>query len=249
MDSRPAAVDRGRGPDPGRRGRSPDERHRIPVLAQQAGDRRVGERGPVPRGLAAVNAAPVHRTRSLLVAGCLLAGLPGVGSVAGGPDPLSAQTPEQRYSDWVRPGFRPQEYEFRRNRILDGLRATGGGLLLVPSSDGITHGETFRQLEDFWYLTGLELPQSMLVLDASRDISILFMPQRDPRFESPGRPNDFPGRPLLEDYQIRGIGGADDYRDIAELDGFLRERVGRSEILRVNAGAAGEVPDPVVPLV
>ncbi|MYC88916.1 MAG: aminopeptidase P family protein [Gemmatimonadales bacterium] len=196
-----------------------------------------------------MNAAPVHRTRSLLVAGCLLAGLPGVGSVAGGPDPLSAQTPEQRYSDWVRPGFRPQEYEFRRNRILDGLRATGGGLLLVPSSDGITHGETFRQLEDFWYLTGLELPQSMLVLDASRDISILFMPQRDPRFESPGRPNDFPGRPLLEDYQIRGIGGADDYRDIAELDGFLRERVGRSEILRVNAGAAGEVPDPVVPLV
>jgi len=172
-----------------------------------------------------------------------------LGSVPSGPTLLSAQTPEQRYSDWVRPGFRPQEYEFRRNRILDGLRATGGGLLLVPSSDGITHGETFRQLEDFWYLTGLEVPQSMLVLDAGRDLAILFMPQRDPRFDNPGRPNDFPGRPLLEDYRIRGIGGADDYRDIAELEGFLRERVGRGEILRVNAGAAGEVPDPVVPLV
>ena len=140
-----------------------------------------------------MNAAPAYRTCGLLVASCLLAGVPGVGSVAGGPEPLSAQTPEQRYSDWVRPGFRPQEYEFRRNRILDGLRATGGGLLLVPSSDGITHGETFRQLEDFWYLTGLEVPQSMLVLDARRDISILFMPQSDPRFENPGRPNDFPG--------------------------------------------------------
>jgi len=184
-----------------------------------------------------------------VVASCLVASLPGVGSVAGGPDPLSAQTPEQRYTDWVRPGFRPQEYEFRRNRILDGLRATGGGLLLVPSSDGITHGETFRQLEDFWYLTGLEVPQSMLVLDAARDISILFMPQRDPRFENPGRPNDFPGRRLLDDYQIRGIGGADDYRDIAELDGFLRERAGRGEVLRMNAGAPGDVPDPVVPLV
>lgn len=172
-----------------------------------------------------------------------------LGSVPSGPTLLSAQTPEQRYSDWVRPGFRPQEYEFRRNRIVDGLRATGGGLLLVPSSDGITHGETFRQLEDFWYLTGLEVPQSMLVLDASRGISILFMPQRDPRFENPGRPNDFPGRPLLDDYQIRGIGGADDYRGIAELDGFLRERVERGEILRVNAGAAGEVPDPAVPLI
>ena len=182
---------------------------------------------------------------------CLLAGslLAAAGVVTGDPGRLSAQTPEQRYSDWVRPGFRPQEYEFRRNRILDGLRATGGGLLLVPSSDGITHGETFRQLEDFWYLTGLEVPQSMLVLDARRDISILFMPRRDPRFENPGRPNDFPGRPLLEDYQIRGIGGADDYRDIVELDDFLRERAGAGEVLRVNAGAPGEVPDPVVPLV
>lgn len=169
--------------------------------------------------------------------------------VTGPSGQLSAQTPEQRYSDWVRPGFRPQEYEFRRNRILDGLRATGGGLLLVPSSDGITHGETFRQLDDFWYLTGLEVPQSMLVLDARRDVSILFMPQRDPRFENPGRPNDFPGRPLLDDYRIRGIGGADDYRDIAELGGFLRERAGAGETLRVNAGAPGEVPDPSVPLV
>lgn len=179
--------------------------------------------------------------RLLLFAGCA--------ALAGGPAGLSAQTPEQRYSDWVRPGFRPQEYEFRRNRILDGLRATGGGLLLVPSSDGLTHGETFRQSDDFWYLTGLEVPQSMLVLDAERDISILFMPERDPRFENPGRPNDFPGRPLLSDYQIRGIGGADDYRNIAELDGFLRARTRGGTRLRVNAGRAGGLPDPAVPLI
>ena len=184
-----------------------------------------------------------------LPASSLLAVAAILGSVPSGPALLSAQTPEQRYSDWVRPGFRPQEYEFRRNRILDGLRATGGGLLLVPSSDGLTHGGTFRQLEDFWYLTGLEVPQSMLVLDARRDLSILFMPQRDPRFENPGRPNDFPGRPLLDDYQIRGIGGADDYRDIAELEGFLRSHAGASETFRVNAGAPGEVPDPAVPLI
>ena len=46
---------------------------------------------------------------------------------------LVAQTPEQRYTDWARPDFRPQEYEYRRGRIMDGLRATGGGLLLIPS--------------------------------------------------------------------------------------------------------------------
>ena len=198
-----------------------------------------------------MNAIPVPCVTNRRLGCCLLAGslLAAAAAATGDVGRLSAQTPEQRYSDWVRPGFRPQEYEFRRNRILDGLRASGGGLLLVPSSDGITHGGTFRQLDDFWYLTGLEVPQSMLVLDARRDVSILFMPQRDPRFENPGRPNDFPGRPLLDDYRIRGIGGADDYRDIAELDGFLRERAGAGEILRVNAGTPGEVPDPAVPLV
>ena len=165
------------------------------------------------------------------------------------PTPVAAQTPEQRYSDWVRRDFRPQEYEFRRGRTIDGLQASGGGLLLTPSSDGNTHGGTFRQLEDFWYLTGLEVPQSMLVLDADRRRSLLFMPPRDPRFDNPGRPNDFPGRPLLDDYQLRSIAGIDEYRDIVELDAYVRERLAEGAALRVNAGAAGPVPEPAVPLI
>ena len=173
----------------------------------------------------------------------------GPGPVAVLPVGLSAQTPEQRYADWARPDFRPQEYEYRRGRVMDGLRTTGGGLLLTPSSDGTTHGGTFRQLEDFWYLTGLEVPGSMLVLDSDAGLATLFMPRRDPRFENPGRPNDFPGRPLLDDYQLRGIAGIGQYRDIAELDAFVRERVAAGTVLRVNAGSAGAVPDPVVPLI
>ncbi|MDE2751616.1 MAG: aminopeptidase P N-terminal domain-containing protein, partial [Gemmatimonadota bacterium] len=163
--------------------------------------------------------------------------------------PVAAQTPEQRYTDWVRRDFRPQEYDYRRGRTIDGLRASGGGLLLTPSSDGVTHGGTFRQLEDFWYLTGLEIPQSMLVLDADRSRSVLFMPRKDPRFENPGRTNDFPGRPLLDDYQLRSIAGIDEYRDIVELDAYVRERVAEGATLRVNAGAAGPVPEPVVPMI
>ena len=177
----------------------------------------------------------------LLACATALAGLPTT--------PVAAQTPEQRYSDWVRRDFRPQEYEFRRGRTMDGLQASGGGLLLTPSSDGNTHGGTFRQLEDFWYLTGLEVPQSMLVLDADRRRSLLFMPPRDPRFDNPGRPNDFPGRPLLDDYQLRSMAGIDEYRDIAELDAYVRERLAEGTVLRVNAGAAGPVPEPMVPLI
>lgn len=128
------------------------------------------------------------------------------------------------------------------------LRESGGGVLLVPSSDGVTHGATFRQLEDFWYYTGLEVPNSMLLLDAEQDRSILFLPATDYRFENPGRPNDFPGRPLLEDYQLRSIAGIEEYRDMADFEDYLAQRLRARTKLRVNGGATGALREPEVPL-
>jgi Xaa-Pro aminopeptidase len=159
------------------------------------------------------------------------------------PEPATAQTPEQRYADWADLDFRPQEYAFRRDRMLDLLRESGGGMLLVPSADGVTDGATFRQLDDFWYFTGLELPGSMLVLDADRGRSILFLPARDFRFENPGRRNDFPGRPLGDDPQLRGIAGVDEIHDVGALDDFLSTRVSAGTALRVHAGSA-TLPEP-----
>jgi len=165
------------------------------------------------------------------------------------PDAADAQTPEQRYTDWHRLDFRSQEYDFRRSRIMDLLRSSGGGMLLVPSSDGQTHGATFRQLEDFWYYTGLEVPNSMLVLDSDRDRSILFWPARDLRFENAGRANDFPGRPLGDDYQLRSIAGINEYEDIGQLEAFLSERVRTGATIRVNAGSGGPLLTPDIPLI
>jgi Xaa-Pro aminopeptidase len=165
------------------------------------------------------------------------------------PHGADAQTPEQRYSDWHRLDFRSQEYDFRRSRIMDLLRSSGGGMLLVPSSDGQTHGATFRQLEDFWYYTGLEVPNSMLVLDSDRDRSILFWPERDPRFENAGRANDFPGRPLGADYQLRSIAGINEYENIGQLEAFLSERVRDGTTIRVNAGSGSPLLTPDIPLI
>jgi len=128
------------------------------------------------------------------------------------------------------------------------LRDSGGGVMLVPSSDGRTHGDTFRQLEDFWYYTGLEVPNSMLVLDAENDRSILFLPETDYRFENPGRQNDFPGRPLLDDYQLRSIGGVEEYRSMADFDGYMSQRVRARTPIRVNGGTAAPIATPEVPL-
>ena len=163
--------------------------------------------------------------------------------------PLDAQTPEQRYAQWARPTIRAQEYQYRRTRTLANLGASGGGVMLVPSSDGRTEGGTFRQLDDFWYFTGLELPSSMLVLDADRNRAPLFMPETDARFENPGRENDFPGRPLLNDYQLRSIAGIEEYRDIREIEAYIQQRAAQGAALRINAGARGPVPLEDAPLI
>lgn len=167
-----------------------------------------------------------------------------------GAEPATAQTPEQRYTDWVRRlDFRPQEYAFRRSRMIRLLRDSGGGTLLIPSADGQTDGGTFRQLDDFYYFTGLETPNSMLVLDADADRATLYMPERDYRFENPGRPNDFPGRPLLDDFQLRSVAGVEEYRSIDELESLIRARARAGRTIRINTGYRGDVRVPEVPLI
>jgi Xaa-Pro aminopeptidase len=162
--------------------------------------------------------------------------------------PSAAQTAEQRYADWATPVFPFDEYEGRRDQMLQRLAAQAeggdGGILLIPSADGSTHGGTFRQLDDFSYFTGLELPGSMLVLDGYRGLSLLFLPPRDARFEDPGRRNDFPGRPLGDDPAVLEMAGVDGTFDVAELPGALAEWAAAGRTLLVNAGRGGEIATP-----
>ena len=160
--------------------------------------------------------------------------------------PGRAQTPEQRYHDWASPTFPASEYEARRAAALGRL---GGGVLLVPSSDGITHGDTFRQLDDFLYFTGLELPGSMLALDSDAGTVTLFLPPRDARFENPGRVNDFPGRPLGDDPDVAALSGITETRPVDVLPIALDTWVRGGSRLLVNAGATGPVELPHPPWV
>ena len=115
------------------------------------------------------------------------------------PAQIIEATPEQRFFDWTKLQFEKEVYQNRRMNQINLLRASGGGVLLIPSHHGVSDGTTFRQLSDFLYFTGLELPQSILAINADEEKSILFAPERDVRFESASRKNDFPGRPLSND--------------------------------------------------
>ncbi len=152
-----------------------------------------------------------------------------------------AQAPEQRFFDWAHPPFDDEEYVGRLQGVAQWLVAQGGGILMVPSRDALSRGETFRQNDDFMYLTGLELPNAMLVMNADAREVLLFMPDWDPRFEHEGRRNDFPGRPLLGDTLLSRREGMRTL-SVARLDETMSAWASSGRPIYVNAGAPGPVP-------
>jgi Xaa-Pro aminopeptidase len=164
--------------------------------------------------------------------------------------PSTAQrTPEQRYFDWTDLPFAPAEYEARRQALARLLRASGGGVFLAPAAAGASEGFTFRQLDTFWYLTGLETPDAVVAIDSDGGRTTLFAPVRDARFENPSRANDFPGRPLQTDAALAVRTGLTALRPIEELGAAIGEWVAQGRPVRVDPGSPGPLdaaaPGPI----
>ena len=137
-----------------------------------------------------------------------------------------AQRAVEQLTAWTHPTFPVAEYVTRRSRA----RALLGtnDVLVVQSAEGTSGGETFRQLDDFEYLVGLELSRSTLVIDGQSGQSLLFVPRTDPRFANSARPNDFPGRPLLGDPALRALSGVDSVLVDDALPAFLSRASARA---------------------
>lgn len=73
--------------------------------------------------------------------------------------------------------FEAEEFRSRHQRVYD---AIGDGALAVLQGAGPVAGfEVFRQTNDFFYLSGVEVPQAYLILDGRRRRSALYLPHRD----------------------------------------------------------------------
>lgn len=150
-----------------------------------------------------------------------------------------AQTPAQSYFEWTDLPFTKTELAERRTKLIQILqRQNKTGLVVIPARDGFSYGETFRQLDDFYYFTGLEIPNAILVLDLADESAIAYIPQRDLRFESSSRPNDFPGRPLLADPEIAQKGGLG-MKDIETFAGLMDIKAAAITTILVNGGRQG----------
>ena len=155
--------------------------------------------------------------------------------------PVQAQTPEQTYFEWTTLPFTQEELKGRRTHIIEILqRQNKNGVVVIPARDGFSYGETFRQLDDFYYFTGLEIPNALLIIDMEKGQSIIYSPQRDKRFESGSRPNDFPGRPLADDPEISELAQID-IRPISKFKNEMELAEGKSRTIYINSGRPGPI--------
>lgn len=153
----------------------------------------------------------------------------------------TAQTPEQRYSDWAELPFSKEELAERKTKLLATLQKQGKkGLVIIPAADGFSYGETFRQADDFYYFTGLELPNSILLIDLRTADAKVYAPVRDLRFENGSRVNDFPGRPLATDNEIAEMSGIQ-LLPISEFEDAMMEAARSKRMVFVNSGRPGPV--------
>jgi Xaa-Pro aminopeptidase len=84
-------------------------------------------------------------------------------------------------------------YRDRRRRLAE--RIGGGTIVLWGAGDERGYGDvgTFRQSSSFFYLTGVELPNAVLVLRPADEVELLFLPPRNPNVERWTGPKHGPG--------------------------------------------------------
>lgn len=81
--------------------------------------------------------------------------------------------------------FERAEYAARRGRLLDRIN---DGIAVIQGAAASASDRAFRQSHDFAYLTGVEIPGAVLVLDGTRRESVLFFSMSEKEAEGEGLP-------------------------------------------------------------
>lgn len=98
--------------------------------------------------------------------------------------PVSAQPP--LFTD----ALPKEEFAERRARV---MKAIGEGVAILRGTAERPDSTKFRQNNQFYYLTGVEVPRAILMIDGRAKRSMLFLPPRDERRERSEGPILVPG--------------------------------------------------------
>jgi Xaa-Pro aminopeptidase len=124
----------------------------------------------------------------------------------------------------------------RRERIAAAVGA--GGVAVIPGAPFPRRSTRFRQTNEFFYATGIEVPGAYLLVDGADGASTVYLPHRDAHRER----SEGPGLWAEDDEIVRELSGADAVRAVEDLPLELGRRLFRST-LRVHtpfAPAEGE---------
>lgn len=72
--------------------------------------------------------------------------------------------------------FPPEEFAARRAKVYDAIGANG--LAVLQGAPGPTGYIRFRQSNDFYYLTGIEVPHAYVLLDGARRVATVYLSHR-----------------------------------------------------------------------
>ncbi|MHB1355063.1 MAG: aminopeptidase P N-terminal domain-containing protein [Anaerolineae bacterium] len=75
--------------------------------------------------------------------------------------------------------FNPEELANRRKRVLDAIGSNA--LALIQGAEKPPAHDLFRQTNDFYYLSGVEVPHAYLLLDGRVQSCALFLPHQSPQ--------------------------------------------------------------------
>ena len=83
-----------------------------------------------------------------------------------------------------------EEFAERRARLMEKI---GDGVAIIQGAAETGNSLKFRQNNQFYYLTGVEVPRAILLVDGKARRSTLFLPPRDERRERSEGPILVPG--------------------------------------------------------
>jgi Xaa-Pro aminopeptidase len=137
-------------------------------------------------------------------------------------NPRAASLPFQK-------DFSAQEFITRRQKI---AAAMGSGLAVLTGASDVPGFDPIRQNNDFYYLTGVEVPHAYLTLDGQSGKSVLYLPPRDEKHEKTDGPN-------LSDEDGSFVRERTGIREVRPISRLVDDVTGLSQIWLMRAPAEG----------
>jgi Xaa-Pro aminopeptidase len=111
--------------------------------------------------------------------------------------------------------FAPREFAERRRRVADEIGSDAAAVLRGGISTGAF--DIFRQTNEFYYLSGVEVPHACLLIEGGTGRATLYLPPGDPHAAASE------GRELTSDdpAEAAAVTGMDDVRPLEALAGDL----------------------------